>query len=304
MLETVKRVGEMREEKRTGALYVVAGPYGTGKSHFCGSITDIIPAEECLLVATLSREVDSERYVKSDLPHVVIEDTNWVPSKGKYKAEGFQRFLDLTEELRDDEQYRALIIDSGTELGELAFHEACGMFNVGDPSEIPKGGNRFAPYTRVAQRMDEVTRNLLAIAGRVEGLEVAKPKVICCTWHIQPKKESTTDKESSDEKGSGVEYEGEVLPMVKGGFRRRLGQLVDALVYTDVQFDVNPKTFKQEIKYVLQVAPDRERWCKFPGTLPKGVTHIRNNFEEFFDLLHQSAPYLVPRAISEGTEEK
>jgi len=276
------------------SIHVVAGPPGLGKSWFCGTVGEIIPPEEVLLIATLAREVKSAKYQQYDYDTIVCEDPEWEPQSGIYKSTGYSSLVKTLRELRTDDKYGAVILDSGTEAGELAWHQALEPWKVADPSEMGTSGNRFAPYTALDSYMDEIVRSLSKLAGHPAAgkLSVKRPKFVIITWHVQPPKETIGSDETADEKGEGIEYEGSVLPMIRGRFRRRLGQLIDSFVYADRQAVMDPKTTRTSVQHVIQVRSTKEKHCKFPGILPDGVNFIPNSFPAFINLMNESVELL------------
>lgn len=270
------------------SIHVVAGPPGMGKSWFCGTVAEVVPPEEVLLLATLPREVRSVQYQRHNLDTLIIQDEAWEPENNLYQATGCNKLIKVLKELRTDDKYSAIILDSGTEAGELAWHAALAPFKVGDPSEMGRE-NRFSPYTKCGELMEQVVRSLSKLAGHPSGgrNDVVRPKFVLVTMHIQPPKEGLGADESADQKGGGVEYEGSVLPMLRGRFRRRLAGLVDGFVYADRVPD-RTSTGRIQVSHKIQVRSDLERHAKFPGLLPDGVTHVDNNFKKYIELVDRS----------------
>jgi len=149
----------------TNHITVVAGPPGLGKSYFCGSIGEVIPPEEVLLIGTLEREVKSVLYQKYDYDTVLCADDDWNPARKAFRATGYQQLIDTLEELRDDTKYSAVILDSGTEAGELAWHDALSTHGVATASAI-KGGS-FPAYDKMSTNMEQIVRSIAKLAGRV-----------------------------------------------------------------------------------------------------------------------------------------
>jgi hypothetical protein len=288
-----------------GVLIVVAGPPGTGKSWFLGQMCQEGPT---LLIATLAREASSWQYQQHNPDVILLEDTEWEPlppgrsgtPRGSYVANAFLRSLDIIEALATDElvneqgePYKVVLIDSGTEWAEAGWHEALMPFGVMDPAYMRNDDNRFGPYTALDGLL---TRGVKA----VQRLKTAPtPKHIGLSWHVQAAKEDTTErvgdkqagytlkKQSADHRAEGIEYEGSVLPMVRGQFRRRLFGLVDAFVWTDIHHDKKrTKSGKMESRpaYVIQAVSDEERICKVPGPLPADA-FIPNDWPTFKKLL-------------------
>lgn len=284
---------------------VVGGPPGTGKSTFLGRMAQEGPT---LLLATLQRETSSWIYQEKNVGTMLFEDREWQPDvpaddgtrRGNYAAHAHKRLLDALEMLRNDEitaengePYKVVLLDSGTEAGENAWHRALAPYRVPDPSFLGRDDNRYGPYTALDQAMDQLVKALQALKT------APVPKHIGISWHVQPTKDDTVErigdkqtgytvkKQSADHKTEGIEYEGSILPMVRGRFRRRLFSLVDAFIWTDIQYDKTRDTkgkVETTPKYVLQVVSDEERHCKLPGPLP-AQKYIPNDWKTFKKLL-------------------
>lgn len=274
-----------------GMLTVVAGPPGLGKSWFAGTVAEYMDPSEVLLIATLPREVKSVKYQEHNIDTIVITDEDWVPDEGKLMADGYGRLNKLLMELREDEDYGAVIVDNGTEMSELAWHAALETHGTGDPTQL--GRNKWDPYTSLDSNLSQLIYNLALLAGNTGSgttSKVARPKQVIVPWHVQPPKESPGDDESADEKGKGSEYEGEYLLQIRGRQRRSVGQKIDALVYAVRRGEIKDKvSMREEMKYMLQVAPDRKRHTKLPGKKPD-VRYIPNNFNEFMKLVDTLEP--------------
>ena len=275
---------------REATSLLVMGPPKTGKSHFLASMAEEGPT---LLIATLERETSSEGYQRWNPDTILLDDYGWRPSQGRFETKGFQRFLDLVDELAEDEEYKVILLDNGTELGEFAWHEALRPFGVASPGDMDDRDNRFRPYTKIADLMRQALDGLLALKT------APVPKHVVVAWHIQPTKDDTVaydkttqshaKKLSGDTRGEGVEYGGSVLPTMPGGFRRRVAGLFDGVVYTDKLYERKKGKGGRVLKdkrprYVIQVIPDEERDASIPGLTPPEM-YIDNEWSALKPLL-------------------
>lgn len=247
-----------------GSFTVVNGPPGTGKSTLCGTMAEYLGPENVLVIATLPREVNSIMYQKYNLDTIVVTDTEWDPSSGSITSGGFDRLMSILRELRRDTTYSGIILDNGTEAAELGWHASLEKAGVADPSELK---NSFKPYNTMRENMETLLRALNTLTGKTK--LVARPKLIAVPWHVQPAKEAMDDNATADEKGKGIEYEGDFLPMIRGGFRRRLAALVDNIIYADiVRIPGKNALSAPSMHYCVQVVGDNERHVKIAGPQP------------------------------------
>lgn len=251
---------------------VVLGPHGIGKSSFAATVMDVVPPQETLLIATLPREVKSWRYQEYNPDTVlVVEPDTWDPLNKQYKPTAFNELIGILDELVTDEKYGAVIIDNGTEAGEFAWHDSLAPLKIGDPGELGSGGNRFAPYVSIRERLE----NLILKTNRLTNPKAcARPKHVIVPWHVQEPKDDESSKKD-------VEYAGKELPMIRGGFRRRLGQKIDVIVYAVRRITAGGST----IEHVIQIVSDMEKHCKMPCEVPSGMKYIDPRYEALLELI-------------------
>lgn len=260
----------------TGIFLLVLGPPKVGKSYTLASFCSEGPT---LLIATLQREATSWGYQEQNPDTILLEDRDWRPEQGRLNTDAFQRFLDLMDQLSQDDHYKVVIVDSGTELAEYAWRDALRGLGVGSPADFDDRDNRFRPYTKIADLMRQALDAMLLLKT------APLPKHVAVSWHLQsvkddqiitdPASHQKVKKVSADRAAATVEYLGDVLPMMQGGFRRRIAGLADAVVFAhcvqEFPTDRNGKRIvgrEKEPRYVLQVRPDGDRHAGIPGPMP------------------------------------
>ena len=292
-LRRIPTIVPARQVAEGGYSFVIAGPPGSGKSWFLGTMADVVGDGKTLLIATLGREAKSVQYQRHNVDVILLQDTRWVPSQGKFEATAYLELLDVIDWLREeDETYKAVIVDNGTELGEAAWHEAMKIHGVASPADMEDKRSRWLPYEQLDIYLDQAIKGLVSLTT-----DAKVPKHVGISWHVQPPKddnvEGGTVKQSADNKGEGVEYEGNVLPMIRGRFRRRLAAQVDAFLLTDLSQTVerggSGLSTKRglQMQYRVQVRPNPERHTKFPGVLPS-QSYIPNNYPALVELIEAS----------------
>ena len=130
---------------------------------------------------------------------------------------------------------------------------------------------------------------------------VKRPKFVLIPWHTQPPKEGMTvnlgqgmkeKQQSADQKGAGIEYEGMVLPMIEGGYRRKLAADVDLVVYCDIETkcQLDPKTKKmvEVVEHQIQVVPNKDRHSKVRIAPTLAGQMIPNNMKALLEAVEES----------------
>lgn len=285
-----------RLDPRNSAVTLVMGPAGNGKSKFLSSYLE---EGKGVLIATLQRETRSwgyQSYLQSGkLDAILIEDRTWAPLAGRFETDAFERWLECVRTLHDDNQYKVVLIDNMTEVGKFAWHLALSGLGVGSPADFDDKDNRFRPYTKIADLMQEALDALLLL------LTAPLPKHVGLAWHTQPVKQGMevwdagqqrkVQKPSGDQRAADIEYGGSVLPMLQGNFRTKVASTADIVVFADIQhrfpIDAHGKRIVGKEKrpyYVLQVQPDEDRHTKIPGPMPE-EKYIDNSWKSLKRLL-------------------
>lgn len=266
---------------------VVLGAPGLGKSTFASTVAKVVPPEEVLLLVAKPGEEKSFGYVRSGLTDKaeIYHDREWSPTLGKFKAGAYLRLYERIYKLQDDEKYGAVIIDPGTDVIRLLEHHILSLHGVGSSGDL---SDTRSFYAQLADKAEEFLQQaaLLASAGGSK-----RPKVVIIPWHVQPVKEGEYVKgvrtESADQKARGIEYEGAVLPMIEGKYRRKLAADVDMVLYCDVKVtkDFKSSPPKETVEYVVQVSPNEEKHSKIRLAPGLAQQYLPNDFAKLMEVM-------------------
>lgn len=265
---------------------VVIGPPGTGKSWLLGTAAALFKAQEVALLTAKPREGNSFLYRKHGIVPELYHDPKWRPSVGSYEASAFVRFNRRLEELYDDETIRLVLVDPFTDIVSIAMHEILKPYKAASPND---SGDGMGIYGTLKHRLKETTQALTALQY------APTPKHVVVAIHAQapkedqqlPRSQGGGVKASADKRAKGVSYEGDVLPMIEGGYRTEFAGEFDAVLFTDIRYKLDPKTRKQVPEYVLQVTPDATRHAKQALIPALAETTIPNDFGELLRLIQQ-----------------
>lgn len=256
---------------------VVLGAPGLGKSTLAGSVMELPGVEKGLLLVTKPGEEKSWKYTKHglDAGAELYYDLGWNPTFGEYKAAAYMQLMRRLRDLQQDKTFDAVIIDPGTYAVNLIEHHILAPQNVGSPGEL-RDTQGF--YRQLKDKAQEFVMYASLLSSSLVTQAGGKPKYVIIPWHTQPPKDTITvtenvggqrtrkQVESADQKSAGIEYEGIVLPMIEGSYRRKLAADVDLVVYCDIevskQLDPKTKRMTEAVKYQIQVVPNKDRHSK------------------------------------------
>lgn len=192
--------------------YVVAGPGGTGKSTLLGSMAK---KHKTLLLATLPREAASWLYRELNIDTIPLWEDGWYTTKEDGTlpegiiVKAFGDFLRVTEALRDDDTYDAVVLDNGTEMAELAWHQAMLTHGVIAPAYITDKRSRWLPYETLSTNLDQAIKNLVSLTG---SQRARRPKFVGIAWHCFSSDTEVLARERySDESSAPLWINGEQL---------------------------------------------------------------------------------------------
>lgn len=262
-----------------GLSFAIIGPPKTGKSDFAGSTARL---GRTLVLATKPREANSRLYRELGVDREIFHDPKWMPSLGMYEATAYVKLLQRIKELQTDDTYDFVVVDTFTDVVELTAAELLKVENASSPRDM---ADSQGFYGNLRYKLREVTKALSTLQF------AAHPKHVIVTVHAQAAKEDQQlsakqgggTKKSSDNRAKGVEYEGNVLPMIEGSYRTKFAGDFDQVFFSDIEItnEIVDRRMQQVTKFVLQAQPDHERHAGgvlsslFEGkTIPNDFGHI------------------------------
>jgi len=275
---------------------VILGAPGLGKSTLAGSVMELPQVEKALLLVTKPGEEKSWLYQKYGLTDdaELFYDLDWNPTLGELKAGAYLRLMKRLKALQSDDTYDAVVIDPGTDAVNLLEHHILEPQNVGSPGELRDTQGFY-------RQLRDKAQEFVMYAHLLSTPLVKRPKFVLIPWHTQPPKDSNVVnlghgmrdvKESADQKAQGIEYEGQVLPMLEGSYRRKLAGDVDLVVYCDIETvkGIDPKTKRptESTEYQIQVVPNKDRHSKIRIAPTLAGKMIPNTMKALLEAVEES----------------
>jgi len=264
---------------------VALGAPKLGKSTFAASMAEVIPPEKIALLVTKPNELNSWGYEHYKLREraQLIYDEGWRPSLGQFKAEGFVRLMQAIYNLYDDREIEGVIVETGTDVCELLKHKLLAPYKATSLSDLRQEGKdaNYSYWDEFGEGMKEFFQATTNLATPL----VKKSKFVIVTWHVQPQKEgdAKTGKKSADQTAAGVEFEGNVLPMIDGSYRRKLAADVDCVAFFDVE-----TVPRKQVEYVMRVVPNSERHAGVRLAPSLAQALIPNNFGRLLEEIEKA----------------
>jgi len=274
------------------SLVNIGGP-GMGKSTFAASVCEVVDPERVLLLITKPREKSGWLYRKYGLNvrAEVFYDKGWNPEVGNFKAGAWKKLVKYVDDLSDDDKYDAVILDSGTDAIFLLEQQIASNYG----GEVPEHA-RQNYYKDLRDKSRDFINSLVALS--ISDL-TKNPKHIIVPWHSQPPKEAAQlskaqgggTKPSADQLALGSEYEGKVLPMIEGSYRRKLAGDFSCVVQATImpaKRVMNKDTKKLEqvgAQYMIQVQGDADFHAKVADAPPMTQKYLPNDFKTLYNLI-------------------
>lgn len=266
-----------------GDSILVIGPPGTGKSTFASSVCGVVPPERVKLLCPKPRERSSWGYKHYGLDKTgeLFYDQDWKPELGQYGHKAWKALLQRLAELYHDDSIDAVILDAGTDAALLKKHELFGKQKISSTAELREKGK-----SAVFGFWEQYSSGVAQLIGSLVELTVAPhPKFVICTWHAQPPKDGIGEGEAA--KYEGIEFEGNVLPMLDGSYRRKIAGDFSVVVYSELRSStklVDGKMQSEDV-YSLRVKASADKHAKVAGTPAWEEAFIPNEFKILFEAL-------------------
>lgn len=264
-----------RYGRATGLMTMVVGAPKTGKSTFLASVAEVVPPERIVLLIPKLNEVNSYGYQLHGLAEraELFVDYDWDPEEGSRTAVAWKALSKRIRELRDDPEIDAVLLDPGTDAIKLLRNDIYAGMGASSAKELRAQGRdaNFSFYAQLADRAEAfITRLMYLLAGD-------HPKHVVIAWHAQPATEDDA------EKAGGIEFEGNVLPMIAGSYRRKIAADMDLVLYSDVRANMTPQGMKDE--HMVQVRASGDRHAAIRALPALDRQWWPNNFKTIYDAI-------------------
>ena len=274
-------------ELKGGITALFAGGPGTGKSTMLGSILEVKGVERALLLAAKPREANSFKYREhaSRLTTEVFRDHAWAPVAGSFEGGSFTKLFKRVLALYEDDTFDAVILDPFTDVAHLAAHEILAPERAATPRDLR---DPLGFYSALRYRIKDFTQSLTGLAS----MGIARPKHVLVAVHTQPsKEEDIKGKQTPEGAARGVEFQGDVLPMIEGGYRREIAGEFDIVGFTALKYE-NVRvgnTISREARFVVQLNADPARHAKAAVVPRLKEKEVPNSMQAIFDAIEEAS---------------
>lgn len=267
-----------------GISMLLIGSPGTGKSWFYGTAKEA-GIKNPILLAPKPREANSFKYREHDVASEVFRDHGWAPAINKYAAGGFTRLYERILSLYDDAEHDAVILDPLGDAVSLAAHELLAPEQAATPRDLR---DSIGFYGALKYKLKDFTQCVVGLSSP----DLPRPKHVFVTVHAQPtKEEDVKGKQTAEGAAKGMEFFGDVLPMIEGGYRREIAGEFDIVGFSSVKHGTERVGNKMErtVRYVIQLNADPERHAKAALIPRMKEAEIGNSMVELFDVIRAAS---------------
>jgi hypothetical protein len=242
---------------------------------------EFVSPEEVVLLCPKPNEVNSNLYVHYGINKraEIFKDHKWKPTLGIFEADGFVRLMRRLFELYDDTKTKVVLLDPLTDAALLASHDLLKAEKAETPRDLR---DPLGYYGSIRFKLKDLVQTLVGLASP----DLPQPKHVFVSVHAQPtKEEDIKGKETGEGRAKGIEFFGDVLPMLEGGYRRELASEFDIVGYTSIKHETirEGNRFVKQTSYIVQVAPDNERHAKVRLAPALAERDLPNNLKAILD---------------------
>lgn len=279
-----------------GLTGLVIGPPKTGKSTLLGSWAEIVEPEEIELICPKPQEIDSFMYQQHGLSEQahIFRDHQWMPAADSYEADGYLRLMRHILGLYHDEEKKVVLLDPLTDVADLAAHD---LLKGERASTAKEARDTIGHYGGIFDRLRDVTQALVGLASA----DLPQPKHVFVSVHAQPTKEEDIKGDATEEgRSRGVQFFGDVLPMLTGKYRRVISGEFSLVGYSSIKHDYERVGNKAQsiTKYIVQFVPDSEKHGGVRMSPMLARKELPNNMEAVLEAV------LEAREAAEAAEDE
>lgn len=250
------------------------------------SIVEVPRVSKALLLAPTPREINSFKYRINGITETaeVFQDFGWHPTLGKYECGAFTSLYRRVVSLYEDEVYDAVLLDTYDGAVGLAAHELLAPEKAMTPKDCRDSRSY---YGALKYKLSDFTVALTNLTSP----SLKKPKHVFVAVHAQPTKEDATGKtKTSDDVAKGIEFLGEVQPMIEGGHRHGIAGEFDIVGFTGLKHEMvkNGSKMERVVRYVTQLDADPERHAK-AAVIPRINQEIPSSLVDLFRVIEEAA---------------
>ena len=267
-----------------GLTGLFIGPPGTGKSHMLGTIAEVEGIKSPLLLAPKPREVNSAKFREHDIPSEIFKDHGWHPAIDLYEIGAFKALYKRIVELYEDEEHDVILLDPLTDVVSLAAHELLMAEKAESPRDLR---DSIGFYGALKYKLKGFTQALVGLASK----DLPRPKHVFVTVHAQPtKEEDIKGKATAEAQAKGVEFMGDSLPMIEGGYRREIAGEFDIVGFTSLVYENVRKGNKlvRTANFVVQLNADPARHAKAAIVPRLAQKSIPNSMVDLFKVIEEA----------------
>jgi len=267
-----------------GLTGLFIGPPGTGKSHLLGTISEVEGVENPILLAPKPREIKSAKYREHGVHSEIFADRGWHPAIDRYEIGGFKKLYERVADLYEDEEYDVVLLDPMTDVVSLAAHELLMAEQAESPRDLR---DSIGFYGALKYKMKGFTQALVGLADP----NLPRPKHVFATVHAQPtKEEDIKGKATAEAVAKGIEFMGDSLPMIEGGYRREIAGEFDIVGFTSLVYELvtEGRTRTQQAKFVVQLNADPKRHAKAAIVPRLKEKSIPNSMVDLFRVIEEA----------------